>query len=351
MNINTDNNTNNMLFELTRELSEINAVSGDEGDVREYIIKKLNNTACEIKTDNIGNLLVDKKGKKTPKNKLMLAAHMDEVGFMVNFIDNDGYISLSPVGGISASVVMGRQIRFKSGQIGVIGGKPVHLSDEDEKKEQPKISKLYADIGADSREECLTRVSLGDPAYFVSEYMEFGNGLIKGKALDDRFGCAVMLTLLLSDNEYDLCCAFTVQEEVGTRGAGVAAFNVKPDFALVLETTTACDIAGVNGDKKVCSLGNGPVVTFMDRSTVYDKELYNTAFKTAEEFEIKCQTKTLIAGGNDSGAIHKAVGGIRTIAVSAPCRYLHSPSCVLSLEDCMATMKLTEKLVTKIAEL
>lgn len=348
--MNIDKN-NDMLFELTRELCAVNAVSGDEGDVRKYITEKLKNTDCEIKTDNLGNLIINKKGIKTPGNKVMLAAHMDEVGFMASFIDNDGYISISPVGGIGAAVVMGRQIRFKSGQIGVIGGKPVHLSEEDEKKEQPKISKLYADIGAASREECLAYVNPGDPAYFVSEYMEFGSGLIKGKALDDRFGCAVMLMLLLSDNEYDLCCAFTVQEEVGTRGAGAAVFNIKPDIALVIETTTACDIAGVSGEKKVCSLGEGPVVSFMDRSTVYDRELYDMAFKTAEENGIKCQTKTQIAGGNDSGAIHKAIGGIRTIAVSVPCRYLHSPSCVLSAEDCTNTFKLIKKLTAKLSVL
>lgn len=344
-----------MLFDLLKEMSALNSVAGDENEVRDYIIKKLKNTECEIKTDNIGNLLVYKKGKKAFKNKIMLAAHMDEVGFMANYIDSDGYISISPVGGISPAVVMGRQIRFKSGIIGVIGGKPVHLLEGDEKTEQPKISKLYADIGANSREECEIYVNLGDPAYFVSEYFEFGNGFIKGKALDDRFGCAVMLSLLLNENEYnfdlDLHYAFTVQEEVGTRGAAAAVYNVKPDMALVLEATTACDVAGVSGEKKVCVLGGGPVVSFMDRGAVYDRELYDLAFKIAAESGIKCQTKTQIAGGNDAGAIHKAVGGVRTIAVSAPCRYLHSPSCVLSAEDCKQTLALTEKLIVKMAVL
>ena len=171
----------------------------------------------------------------------------------------------------------------------------------------------------------------GDIVYFSSEYTEFGNGMIKSKAVDDRFGCALLIELIKSDLEYDAYFTFTVQEEIGLRGARAAAFSVNPDVAIAVEATTAADIEGVSGNKRVCSLGKGAVVSYMDRGTMYDKELYNYAFEIAEKKNISCQTKTLIAGGNNSGAIHIAGNGVRTIAVSAPCRYLHSPSCVVKL--------------------
>jgi endoglucanase len=286
-----------------------------------------------------------------PKNKLMLCAHMDEVGFVVNGINSDGFISLSAVGGISDTVVFGRQIRFRSGIFGVIGGKPPHQLDDDEKENQPKLLSLYADIGTSDKNEAEKHVNLGDAAYFVSEFIEFGDGLIKCKALDDRLGCAVMLDLLKSELEYDLHFVFSVQEEIGTRGAGAAAYSIKPDFSLVLEATTACDIAGIEREKRVCALGKGTVVPFMDTGAVYDKMLYKLAFETAAENKLICQTKTQIAGGNDSQIIHKTAGGIRTICLAAPCRYLHSPSCVIAKSDLAEMRILVEKLAYKMAVL
>ncbi|MCL2077807.1 MAG: M42 family peptidase [Oscillospiraceae bacterium] len=350
------------IFDFLKDLSLLNAVSGDEGEVRDYVKTALKSANCDIETDNLGNLIVFKKGKNRPKNKIMLCAHIDEVGFVVQGINSDGFISLSAVGGISDSVVYGRQIEFKafnagysahggSSVTGIIGGKPVHFIKGDEKDKQPKLSELYADIGALSREDAEKYVCLGTTACFVSEFAEFGNCFVKGKALDDRLGCALMLDMLLSELEYDMHFVFTVQEEIGARGAGVAAYSVKPDFAVILETTTACDIAGVEGEKQVCRLGDGTVVPFMDKGTAYDRELYNLTFETAYRNNIKIQTKTQIAGGNDSSSIHKTAGGVRTICLAAPCRYLHSPCCVIKKDDFLGTRVLAEKLAYKIAEL
>ena len=161
----------------------------------------------------------------------------------------------------------------------------------------------------------------------------------------------MMIDMIRSELEYDTFFVFNVQEEIGLRGSRVSAFSVAPDFAIVLEATTAADIDGVSGAKRVCSLGNGPVVSFMDRSTVYDKELYNLAFDIAAENNIPCQTKTMIAGGNDAGAIHISRGGVRTIAVSVPCRYLHSPSCVIQWSDLENSLSLVKKLSQRICEL
>ncbi len=338
------------MFELTRKLSLLCGVSGDEGDVRDFI-KSVLPSDCQVNTDNLGNLLVYKKGRKAPKNKVMLCAHMDEVGFIVTSVSEDGRLKFSPVGGISPSVVFGRRVIFKNGTVGVIAAKPVHLLSDSEEDTQPKISSLTIDIGASDRKEAEKYIALGDTCTFMSEYEELGGGFIKGKALDDRLGCAVLLELLSKEQEYDMYCAFTVQEEVGTRGAACAAFNIKPDMAIVIETTTACDIAGVEDENRVCVLGDGAVASFMDKSTVYDRELYRLSFECAEAAGVKCQTKTLVAGGNDSGAVHKAVGGIRTAALSVPTRYLHSPACVMKKEDAEAVLKTAEKLFERLCEL
>lgn len=338
------------LKQLVKKLSAINGASGDEGRVREKIISLLP-ADVKYKVDNLGNLIVEKKGKAAPAKKLMVAAHMDEVGFIVSHIDDDGSLCFAPVGGVLPCVVFGRQLVINNDVYGAVAGKPLHLLEGDEKTAQPKISDLRIDIGAENKEEAEKLVSPGDFAYFTGEQSDFGDGFMSGKALDDRVGCAIMLQMINSELSYDVTFVFTVQEEIGTRGAVAAAFSVNPDIAIVLETTTACDISGVSGEKKVCVLGNGAVVSFMDRSTLYDRELFKLGFDTAKEIGVKCQTKTVVAGGNDSGAIHKSGGGVRTMAVSVPCRYLHSPNCVIKETDMYDTAKLAAALIGKLGEL
>lgn len=336
--------------ELLRELCLTNGVSGDESNVREYIIERVKNI-CEYRTDNLGNLICLRKGRKAPAKKIMVAAHMDEVGFIVTSVRSDGTLTFGTVGGVDASVVIGRQVKVgKNGLSGVIGSTAVHNLSKEQREKAPLISSLYIDIGAADKEEAEKHVRLGDCVYFDSEFIEFGENRIKSKAIDDRAGCAMMIKLMQEEPEYDTWFVFNVQEEIGLRGAAVSAFSVQPDIAFVLEATTAADIDGVGGAKKVCSLGDGPVVSFMDRSTVYDKQLYNLAFETADELGIKCQTKTMIAGGNDSGAIHISGKGVRTLAVSVPCRYLHSPSCVIDYSDLEASYKLVKSLIEKAAD-
>ncbi len=336
--------------ELLKELCMINGVSGDENAVREYIIEKVKNI-CEYRTDNLGNLICLRKGRKTPQKKIMVAAHMDEVGFIVTSVRSDGTLTFGTVGGVDASVTIGRQVKVgKNSLSGVIGSTAVHNLSKEQREKAPSISNLYIDIGAADKEEAEKHVRLGDCVYFDSEFIEFGENRIKSKAIDDRAGCAMMIKLMQEEPEYDTWFVFNVQEEIGLRGSTVSAYSVQPDIAFVLEATTAADIDGVSGAKKVCSLGEGPVVSFMDRSTVYDKQLYILAFDTAAELDIKCQTKTMIAGGNDSGAIHISGKGVRTLAVSVPCRYLHSPSCVIDYSDLEASYKLVKTLIEKAAD-
>lgn len=332
-----------------RELCLINGASGDERKVREYILSRI--SADEAVVDNLGNLIVFKKGKKRAKNKIMFSAHMDEVGFMITHVSEDGFLSFGEVGGINPSVVLGRGVRLESGVSGVIGTKAIHRQSADERKNIPAISELYIDIGAKNREEAEKFAPLGSYAYFDDDFFTFGDGFVKGKAIDDRAGCLIMMNMINGEPEYDAWYAFTVQEEIGTRGAAAAAFSVAPDIAFVLESTTACDIAGVSGAKKVCELGKGAVVSYMDNGAIYDRELYSLAMKTASENEIPVQTKTLVAGGNDSRSIHISRSGVRTCAISVPCRYLHSPSCVIKESDFYAVEQLAGKMLSAAAEL
>ena len=337
--------------ELLKELCLIDGVSGDENAVREAITEKIKDV-CEYRVDPLGSLICFKKGIKTPEKKLMICAHMDEVGFIITSIRGDGTLTFGAVGGIDPSVVIGRQVRVGKKRIsGVVGSTAVHNLSKEEREKAPKMDSLYIDIGASDKKEAESLVQLGDCAYFDSRFTELGERRVKSKAIDDRAGCAMMIRLLHEELEYDTWFVFNVQEEIGLRGSTASAFSVAPDMAIVLEATTAADIDGACGAKRVCSLGGGPVVGFMDRSTVYDKELYRLAFDTASANGIPCQTKTMIAGGNDSGAIHISGKGVRTIAVSVPCRYLHSPSCVIETEDMENSYSLVRLLAKRMHEI
>lgn len=331
---------------MLKDLCLINSTSGDEGAVRDFIINEIKDY-CDYKIDNLGSLIAFKKGAQSPKHRVMLCAHMDEVGFIVNDITDKGYLKISAVGGIDSKVVGDRVVSI-NGIKGVVGLKPVHLMKDSEKSRSPKFKELYVDIGAHSKEDALKYVHLGDYAYFESEYYEFGDGFIKSKALDDRIGCMLLIELIKSDLQYDTYFCFNVQEEVGLRGARCTSYAVEPDISVVLEATTAADLCGVCGGDRVCVLGDGPVVSFMDGRTIYDKGLYNLAMDVAEENNIKVQTKTAIAGGNDAGAIQTSGGGSRVIAISLPCRYIHSASSVLKSSDIDEARRLLGALLPKL---
>ena len=337
------------MIDTIKELSLLCGTSGRETKIREYIISKIDGK-CEWHTDALGNIIAFKKGKNAPSHKVMLDAHIDEVGVIVTYITGDGMLKFSPVGGIVTNVLLARQIIFDNGTLGVVGIKPIHLSKGDEKTKIPDADSLYIDIGASSKEEAEKYIKIGDTGVFLSDFIEFGDSKIKGKALDDRVGCAVLLDMINSDLEYDAYFSFSVQEEIGLRGATTAAYGIAPEFAIVLETTTAADLIDVPEHKKVCKLGEGAAVSFMDRSTLYSKELFDTAFRVADEQGIKIQPKTVVAGGNNAGAIHKARAGIRTITINTPCRYLHSPSCVCDTRDIESVRTLAEALLTDFAK-
>ncbi len=336
------------LQEFLKDLCEISAPSGREKKVREYLIEKIGNKAdCTV--DKLGNLIVCKKGINETNKTVMLDAHMDEVGIIATYITLGGFVKFGCVGGIDPSALFGKRVKFLNGIEGIIGCPPIHFS-KGKEKEYPKTTEMYIDIGAFTREDAEKMVPLGEMATFVSDYVEFGDNKIKAKALDDRVGCAILLDMILDDLPYDITFTFTVGEETGLSGAKVATFNVRPDYALVVEATTAADIAGTPEDKQVCVQDKGPAVSFMDRHTVYNKDLYDLSFAVANENNIKIQPKAAVAGGNNAGAVHSTADGCPTLAISIPCRYLHTGNCVISKDDLNETAKLIRAMAEKIAK-
>lgn len=336
------------MLELIEKMSHLNGTSGRENEVRDFIINEISDYADSWEIDPLGNLIVFKKGAQTPKNKVLLDAHTDEVGMMITYINSDGTLDFECVGGIDKRVMFGRAVTVGQKKInGVIGVKPIHHVSNSERLTIPE--NMYIDIGADTKEEAESLVSLGDCVYFNSEFVSFGDGFIKGKALDDRAGCAILIDMIKSDLPYDMYFNFAAGEETGFGAAGAAAYRVKPDYSIVVETTTAADLTDVPDSKKVCRLGSGAVISFMDRRTIYPKELFDKAFELAEKHSFKAQVKSAVTGGNNAGVIHKAAGGIKTITVSLPCRYIHSPSCVLKEEDITESAKLIKLLAEELA--
>lgn len=333
-------------------LSTARGTSGDEGAVRKLIYDEvLSYPDCIAKTDNAGNLIVFKKGKNQPENKLMFSAHMDEIGFIITHIEESGFLRFSPVGSIDSRVMVGKRVLVgKNALPGLLGSKAIHLVKKDEFDNPTKTSDLYIDIGAESCEEAEKLVSLGDRAVFDSDFEKFGDDCVMGRALDDRAGCAVLMELLKDESEYDFTVCFTTREEIGGNGAPAAAFGVDPDIAVVVDAVAAGDIPCVPGDKFICKQGAGPVISFRDSGTLYDMELYQCIMDLCKEKNIPAQTKHGICGENSAEAIHKARGGIRPAAVSLPVRYIHSPYAALKLSDAKNTVALIKILSRKLCE-
>ena len=329
------------LDNLLKDLSNLSAVSGNESLAFSYIVNYAKNYAEEIKTDSMKNIYIFRKGFGANRKKVMLCAHMDEVGLIVSSFTDDGYLKFRVVGGIDSSVLLAKRVFVGDDNVkGIIGIKAVHLTDKEERKKKPSIEDMYIDIGAESREEAELLVNLGDYASFDTDTGSFGN-LLKGKAFDDRVGCFILCNLLQNQYYDDIVYCFTVQEETGLRGASVASYNIDVDFCYVLESTTCFDLPDIGVDKCVTRVGDGPVLSIADRVTYADKYLNQRFMDSCEKFQYKMSG----SGGNDAGAIH--LKGIKTSSVSIPARYIHSPVSVISSEDVDICIKAFDKLLSK----
>ena len=311
-------------------------VSGGEGEVRELIFDNCKYYSPCV--DVMGNLLVSTKGKG---KRILLAAHMDEVGLIISCIEDNGFLRFKTVGGIDTGVLIGKKVFIGKKKIpGIIGIKAIHLQKKDE--EAPKADELYIDIGADGKSDAENVVSLGDYAIFEPVFNYFGDNLLAAKALDDRAGCAILLEMMKRNGNKNLCLAFTAQEEVGCRGAQAAGEFFRPDVAVVVETTICNDAYPSKPHETPTKIGKGPVITFMDGSSVIDREVMNSLTEVADMHKIPWQFKKTNMGGTDAGALSKAVEGIPTAIVALPCRNLHSPATVISREDYHNAVKLLD---------
>lgn len=341
---------------ILKELSEAFGVSGCEDEVREIIVEAIKDHVDEYRVDSLGNLIAVKKAhpQSAIRNplKVMLAAHMDEVGLMITHIEENGSLRFRPVGGIDDRILLSKVVLIgKDRLLGVIGVKPVHLLKEEDRRQVVKVDQMAIDIGAKNQEEAEKAVKIGDYAVFATGFCpltEDGLRTVKGKAFDDRAGCAVLIEVLKERYPFDLYSVFTVQEEVGLRGARVAAYAIEPSVAFALEGTICDDMPKKKDVSPSTELGAGPAITIMDRSFIADRGLVKLLVETAEELGIPYQFKQPGVGGTDAGAIHLVKEGVPSATVSVPCRYIHSPACLLSLEDFENTVRLMKATLGKL---
>ena len=343
-------------YELIEALSSAFGPSGCEEAVENLICEQIEALGLVPSRDKVGNVFVRLGTGDSNRKKLMVSAHMDEVGFMVTEITDKGYLKFSTVGGISTDVIPGKHVVVgdEENQIcGIIASKAIHHKERDERLKPDKLDKLVIDIGAKDKEEAQKFADIGTYATFAPNFSRFGKDgkMLHSKALDDRFGCALILELAKKLKEVedsltlDVYLCFTVREEIGISGATVAANVIRPDYAVVLETTAVADIADVPESSRVAMLGKGGALSLMDRSTIYDRELIDLALMVAKENNINVQVKKFVSGGNDAGHIHKSGTGVRALALSAPTRYLHSPNCVASYDDYESMLELLYKFI------
>ena len=328
----------NAQLRLLERLCNVIAVSGDESEVRKIILDEIKPYADDVKVDAIGNVLATKRGSAKNRIRVMLDAHMDEVGFMIVADDGEGIYRFESVGGIDVRHLVGKQVFVgKNCTPGVIGGKPVHLMNAEERTTKVLLDGLRIDLGLNGK------ASIGDRAGFATKFKRVGPSIFS-KSIDDRIGVATVIELLKNaPTNVDVCAAFTVQEEIGLRGAKVAAQYFNPDLAIVVDSTPAYDMPMHDGSENMTyntKLGLGPAIYVADGSTLHDPRLVRFLAETAEAENIPYQFRQPGGGGTNSGSIQRALAGIPTVSVSVPHRYTHSPVSISRVEDWKNTLRL-----------
>ncbi len=342
-----------MELTLLRKLSNAYGPPGYEDEAREILRVELEGVADETRVDKLGNIIFTHRGEKG-KTLIMLAAHTDEVGFLVRYIEDMGYLRLH-TWGIVPNLLPGQRLilRGKKGDLrGVIGTKPPHIMSEEERKKPVILDDLFVDIGTCTREEAEAKGAYeGMTGVFDVEFLDLGDGYVRGKALDDRAGCYVMAEVFksLKGSPCNVVAVGTVQEEVGLRGSKTAAYQVNPDYGLALEGTFAVDMPGMAPHMVPASLRKGPVVTIADASVIAHPKVLKAITEAAEEGKIPYQFKKIPSGGTDAGSIHLTRGGVPSGTIAVPCRYIHGPASITTVDDIENTIRLVEAFITRIS--
>jgi endoglucanase len=325
--------------ELLKQLTEAVGVSGAENEVRLLLRDLIADHVDEWEVDTMGNLIALKKGTGDSDLRVLVDAHMDEVGLIITEVCSDGSLKFDPIGGFDDRVLLGKVVQVGPKKVmGVIGAKPVHLLNQSERDRVAKMDAMRIDIGA--KKALGSKIKVGDRAAFVTEFEELGQTAV-AKAFDNRAGCAALVELLRAEPyPFDLYAAFTVQEEVGLRGAQVAAYHVKPDIALVLECTPAYDLPNKEDVSPNVGLGKGPSVYVMDSGTIQDPRLVAHITKTADSHNIPYQIRRPGGGGTNTAVIQRSHGGVPAATIAIPGRYAHTPCMMISLQDYANLVKL-----------
>ena len=336
----------NPQLKLLERLCNVIGVSGEEGEVRKIVIEEIEPYADEVKVDAIGNVLATKSGSGRDRVRVMLDAHMDEVGFMIVADDGEGIYRFEIVGGIDVRQLVGKQVLVgKTSTPGVIGGKAVHLMSAEERTKKASLDSLRIDMGLNGK------ANVGDRAGFATKYKRVGPSILS-KSIDDRIGVATVIELLKNaPSNIHVCAAFTVQEEIGLRGAKVAAQYFNPDLAIAVDSTPANDLPMHDGSENIAyntKLGLGPAIYVADGSTFHDPRLIRLLQQTAEAEKIPYQFRQPGGGTTDSAGIQRALAGIPTVSVSVPHRYTHSPVSIARVEDWKNTLNLLHSALKRI---
>jgi endoglucanase len=334
---------------LLEDLSNAFGPSGCEDDVRRVLARALRHRVDDLRVDALGNLIAFKRGAgPAPRLRVMVDAHTDEVGLMITRIEKSGLLGFRAVGGLDDRLLLAKGVVIGPKRIpGVTLAPPIHLTKKDQRQKVLKIHELVIDIGVSSKEEAEKLVAIGDYVAFDTRFQVLthdGMRVVKGKAFDDRAGCAAAVALVDDAYAVDLYLSFSTQEEVGLRGARVAAYQIDPDLAFALEGTVCDDTPKDADTSPTTEMGKGPAITIMDRSFISDSRLLGLLIDTAEAHDIPHQFKQPGVGGTDAGAIHLTRTGVPSAAVAVPCRYIHTPVGLLSLNDLdhlVALMKAT----------
>ena len=332
-----------------KQLTEINAVSGHEQQMRRVLLTELAHCGAQVSMDRMGNVVAEKKGTGAQPKRIMVTAHMDEVGLIVTGHTEEGFLRIAPVGRVDARMIISKRVLVGDERLpGIIGAIAIHLQTAEDRKRVLSYSDIYVDIGAKEKGEAERKAPLGAYIAFDTPYVTFGEDRACGKALDSRTGVWNLLRLLEKNYANDLVAVFTSQKEVGCRGAKGASFAKEPDVGLVLDGTDANDLGMIDEVQQCCRQGDGVAVSFMDQASIGDRQLFKQALQAAEEGQIPCQVRQYAGGSNESGDAQRAREGIPTLVLSVPCRYMHSPSSTVKLSDVDAQLALTEKLLMQL---
>ena len=343
------------LVEALEKLSNANGVTGREDEARDLMKQYLKPYVNEIREDKLGNLITFKKGNKDAPT-VMLAAHMDEVGLMIKNITKKGFLQFAKIGGIDDRILLAQKVVVhtdKGPLVGVTGSRPPHIQSEAERKKVMEADRLFIDVGArDKKEAEKMGVQVGDVVSFDTKFARLGNSVVFGKAFDDRVGCAMMVETMkrLQKVDCNVYAVGTIQEEVGLRGATIAAFQVAPDVGIVLESTVAGDMPGVKEGEAPAKMGEGPVITVADAGLIAHPKVLRLLMDSAKANKIAYQLETGIRGATDAARIALSREGVPSGIISVPCRYIHSPAAIMNLEDVEKAVKLAVAAIGKVTE-